>query len=109
MLANAAWFAPSVAFRAANVPEKFAFFGVAAAAFWVAAAVPLTRVWQLHGVLIAMLGFEISMFAYVFPRACRLMDQSIAELPRDLLRTAMDECRRAYQRVQRLAPGPRRP
>jgi O-antigen/teichoic acid export membrane protein len=91
--ANAVWWPAAATFRAVNQPERYAVAGVACALLGVAISAALVGSWGVAGALAGLLAMEVLMAVFVLPASCRILGQSLAELPRDLLALRYDALR----------------
>ncbi|MFV5698736.1 lipopolysaccharide biosynthesis protein [Flavobacterium sp. ZT3R17] len=77
---NAIWWMSSDVLIAANKPYEFTIAGVIAALLAVLISYFLSISFGLTGAAIGSLFLDIFLFAYVFPRSCKLLEQPITSL-----------------------------
>ena len=81
---NAVWWLSSDVLIAANKPFEFTIVGVIAALISVVISYFLTSIYGLIGASIGSVFLDVLMFVYVFPKSCRLINQKISCLIKDL-------------------------
>ena len=88
ILFNSLWWPASFVFQAANKPRDLAISGVIAAIISVATSYFLTVIYGLSGAAVGSVMMDFLLCLYVLPRSCKLIGQSIFNLPREIFNDA---------------------
>jgi O-antigen/teichoic acid export membrane protein len=81
---NALWWPTSFIFQVMNRPRDLAVFGVFGSVVSVAVSYFLTVAYGIVGAAVGSVAMDLILCAFILPRGCRLIGQSIKTLPQDI-------------------------
>ncbi|MDO6803814.1 polysaccharide biosynthesis C-terminal domain-containing protein [Wenyingzhuangia sp. 1_MG-2023] len=82
---NAIWWTTSFVFTAMNKPYEMAVAGVIAASISVIISYFFAKYFGLTGAAIGSVIMDVLLFLYIFPKSCKLLEQSLSSLFKEII------------------------